>query len=754
MRILLNCLILLLVAATCAHAAETRGLRVIAKDSATGQQGEVKLYNKSYAVIIGIDAYPNLPPDRQLSYAVRDAKGIEEVLRKQYKFDKIVSLYNEQATRNRIVRLLTTELPREMGNEDALFIIWAGHGAQESSPDGEIGYLIPYDGVDDDISTAVTMSEIRDTISKKIPAKHVFYVMDACYSGLLTTRSVDAKSRRDLGYIREITKERVRQVLTAGGKGQEVLDGGQKGHSVFTGRLIEILEAAGDFITANEIQVILKEKVYKDAIGMGKSQTPSFGTLSGNGDFVFVPNLEQKAADSRAEVAKLERELKSLEAREAEARSREDARKQREIEAQRLAAEAKLKAGQLRQQQLQDEQRRMRDEEQDRLRQTEAEWQREQELATARTAEEQRLAALKAEVEKRRQSSGAARLNSPTIEAAVAEIRRLSSQVDAIDASYRKELDDGKQRITAWYDAEIRKLKQAKPQPHNRDEFETEEEFRQRVEQASSKSRIADLEKQQRLECFKLEQRIAAEQVAQTAGLRETIKSLGEKEYTLGAESLTLELGSYDITKQSFTVSIKGKIPSVTLASNGVLPLPRDAARQFKQQYSAGLVRPEVTVKAGSIEVVRVALANDAENYVLFYDNGVFLTDAEKKRRSLIYNDPDTGLQWVRDGNLAGKPMTWEKANSWVERLDFAGYHDWRMPAIEELEAFAKRGDKRPADYLNAHGFKKVQSSWYWSSTSYANYSGSAWIVDMWGGNMRDGKSNGYHYVWPVRAGR
>ena len=144
MRILLNVLAIFFAVATC-HAAETRGLHVIAKDLATGQQGEVKLYNKSFAAIIGIDKYPNLPPDRQLSYAVRDAQGIEQVLRKQYKFDKIVTLYNEQATQKGIVRLLTTELPREMGSEDSLFIFWAGHGNQESSPDGDIGYALRID---------------------------------------------------------------------------------------------------------------------------------------------------------------------------------------------------------------------------------------------------------------------------------------------------------------------------------------------------------------------------------------------------------------------------------------------------------------------------------------------------------------------------------------------------------------------------------------------------------------------------------
>jgi len=292
MRKLFFLFALLLLISTVVHAAETRGLRVVAKDQITNQTGEVKLYNKSYAVIIGIDRYPNLPPDRQLSYAVRDAKGVEQVMKRLYKFDKIVTLYDQQATKDRILELLTEELPAQMGEDDSLFIFWAGHGNQEKSREGELGYLIPYDGAPDKIRKNITMAEIRDTISKKIPAKHVFYVMDACYSGLLTaTRAIDNKPRRDLAYLKEITKERVRQVLTAGGKDQEVLDGGPKGHSVFTGRLIEVLEATGDFITANEIQSILKEKVFQDARARNHNQTPNYGTLYGSGDFVFIPNI-------------------------------------------------------------------------------------------------------------------------------------------------------------------------------------------------------------------------------------------------------------------------------------------------------------------------------------------------------------------------------------------------------------------------------------------------------------------------------
>lgn len=122
------------------HAAETRGLRVVAKDPAINQSAEVKLYNKSYAVIIGIDRYKNLSPDRQLKNAVNDARGIEATIRKQYRFDRIFTLHDQQASRDAIMRLLTAELPQIIGKDDALFIFWAGHGNQVKTDDGDLGY--------------------------------------------------------------------------------------------------------------------------------------------------------------------------------------------------------------------------------------------------------------------------------------------------------------------------------------------------------------------------------------------------------------------------------------------------------------------------------------------------------------------------------------------------------------------------------------------------------------------------------------
>lgn len=701
-------------------AVETRGVRVAAKDSASGQTGEVKLYNKSYAVIIGIDKYQNLPKSKELIYAVRDAKGMEQVLRRSYGFDAIHTLYDGDATKARILRLLMTDLPKEMDPEDSLFVFWAGHGNQESTRDGEIGYLIPYDGSADEIDKNITMDEIKNTISRKIPAKHVFYVMDACYSGLLVSRSIDQKAGRDLSYLKKITAERVRQVLTAGGKDEEVLDGGPKGHSVFTGRLIELLEARGDFITANEIQAILIEKVFGDAQGFGKTQTPSFGTLSGSGDYVFVPSsvhlLEERKAEqerialeieqSRNEQTKIAREIadaERLEAAGVQARSDADQRKGRE-EKQRLEGLQRL--AKIRQQGLEEEQRRKAEEDtelrrieeerqqrieearrqEERLRVDET--QRQQDLAsleqqqkTKQKEEEQHLVALRQELDAKRKKALAA-ADVLSIDNAVAEIKAQSARIEEIRAEFADErkrqeagIEEQHRQKVALLEKAQKERKAASSQARSvpaeginsvsspvspKDEFETEAECRERLVKAKqqeeerrrtaqalqqkvaqaeedSYNKAVALAKAQRDQALStLASRIEAETVEAIKPFQERVTFLANKEYTLDADALSLQLGAYDAETQAFPVSITNLTQAVQVAVNGTIPLPREAARIFKQQYTSGLVRPEVGLRGGDGQLVRAALINEADNARLEFAQGTFMTLAEREERARL----------------------------------------------------------------------------------------------------------------------
>ena len=238
-----------------------RGISVVASRDKGGLQN-IPLYDSTAALIIGIDHYPNLPADGQLKYAVKDAKGVEKVLREVYRFDTITTLYNEAATRESILRALYGF--RALSPDSGVLVYFAGHGITMPGMVGaqDLGFLIPYDGSlkEQEMYRNISMQQIKADISPAITSKHLYFIFDACFAGLmLDTRATHVQPTRDLSYLQAITKEQVRQVLTAGDKGQTVLDGGPRGHSVFTGRLVEILEGVEDYLTARELGQKIKK---------------------------------------------------------------------------------------------------------------------------------------------------------------------------------------------------------------------------------------------------------------------------------------------------------------------------------------------------------------------------------------------------------------------------------------------------------------------------------------------------------------
>jgi peptidoglycan/xylan/chitin deacetylase (PgdA/CDA1 family)/TolA-binding protein len=248
------------------------------------------LYRESWAVVIGIDKYAKWPP---LQYAVNDAKGIKELLIRKYRFkeENIITLLDQEATRERILSALGDEMGNadKVKKDDRVFIFFAGHGVTRKLASGrDLGYIIP---VDADLQNyqgkAISMTNFQD-ISEAIAAKHLFYVMDSCYSGLALTRGAAGRSDN---FLREVSRRVARQMLTAGGADEQVADNGPHGHSVFTWTLLQGLEGRADLnndgaITASELAAYVGPAVS----GVSK-QTPAFGSLAGSegGEFIFDP---------------------------------------------------------------------------------------------------------------------------------------------------------------------------------------------------------------------------------------------------------------------------------------------------------------------------------------------------------------------------------------------------------------------------------------------------------------------------------
>jgi uncharacterized caspase-like protein len=278
------------------------------------------LYHDSWAVVVGIDNYLKWP---KLHYAVNDANGIKDILTRKFGFkqDHVVTLFNEEATREKILSVLgdTLSNPKKVQRDDRVFVFFAGHGATRRLPSGrDLGYIIPFDADAENFQgQSISMTNFQD-ISESISAKHVFFVMDSCYSGLAITRGQNGGN-----YLREMSRRTAREMLTAGGANEEVADNGPNGHSVFTWTLLQGLEGRADlnsdgYITASELAAY---------VGPGVSalshQTPAFGNLPGSegGEFVFElhpeteflsqlsTQLDQEAIQLNTELDRIRKEV-------------------------------------------------------------------------------------------------------------------------------------------------------------------------------------------------------------------------------------------------------------------------------------------------------------------------------------------------------------------------------------------------------------------------------------------------------------
>jgi peptidoglycan/xylan/chitin deacetylase (PgdA/CDA1 family)/uncharacterized caspase-like protein len=275
-------------------------------------------YRESWAVIVGINDYQNWP---RLRYCVNDADSVEQMLITQYGFKKsnIIKLLNKEATRERIVWALGDQLadPNKVGKDDRVFVFFAGHGATRRLPSGkELGYIVPVDAeAEASQAKSISMTQLQE-FCELIPAKHLFFVIDSCYSGLALTRSRGLSSK-NANYLEEITRRMARQILTAGGADQQVADNGPGGHSIFTWTLLQGLQGLADSdgngaITASELGAYISP-----IVSSLSQQTPSFGNLIGSegGEFVFELQQESLTEASKQldeEAIKLNDELERI----------------------------------------------------------------------------------------------------------------------------------------------------------------------------------------------------------------------------------------------------------------------------------------------------------------------------------------------------------------------------------------------------------------------------------------------------------
>jgi hypothetical protein len=274
----------------------------------SGNIARIPQYGKSWAVVIGINDYQHIS---LLENAVNDAKQLADLLRNTG-FDEVIELYDHDATKNSILSLLVDDdqLPNKIDFNDRLLVFFSGHCITHANKrDGsKTGYLIPSDGEKGKWNSMIEFNDLVQKCVNMINVKHVLFLMDCCFSGIASLRSMPTDSTPIPlmpidEFVLSCTSKKAIQIIAAGQADQLVLDDSIfEGHSPFTGAIIHGLKTweadlhNDGIITASELATYLDRKV-SDVANVYKHKQKLFANrLRGDegGDFVIVVSQTPK----------------------------------------------------------------------------------------------------------------------------------------------------------------------------------------------------------------------------------------------------------------------------------------------------------------------------------------------------------------------------------------------------------------------------------------------------------------------------
>ena len=266
-----------------AHAGD-RGIivKIRGEDSISAPVTEaLKLYDKSYALVIGIDKYTRgWPP---LHNAVSDAQEVEAELKRR----GFEVTFKKNPTSSELQQSLKQFFYIKGADPEARLFLWyAGHG---HTIKGE-GFLVPADApqpVSPVFKLKAVHMRVFEGFMRLAESKHVFAIFDSCFAGTIFETRAGAVPAA----ITRVTTLPVRQFLSSGDANQTVGDDGAFRKLFLRGiRGEERADANGDgYITASEMGLYLFDRVTNLT---EQAQTPRFGKLRDpdfdRGDFVFL----------------------------------------------------------------------------------------------------------------------------------------------------------------------------------------------------------------------------------------------------------------------------------------------------------------------------------------------------------------------------------------------------------------------------------------------------------------------------------
>ena len=209
-------------------------------------------FNNSYAIVIGVGKYNDSTNFDNIDFANDDAVMMTNFLVNVAKFDYVVTLTNEKASKENIEEYMGSIFPKNLKSNDRFLFYFSGHGTQETFQGiTEEGYLVLQKSKKDELHTMINMSSLAAWNKKISYTKHALFLLDCCFSGLAGL--IDCGKSKS---YRDKTVNRLSQyghhLLTAGTKGERSWGGCTKNNdlvecgSYFTKFFIDAASGEGD----------------------------------------------------------------------------------------------------------------------------------------------------------------------------------------------------------------------------------------------------------------------------------------------------------------------------------------------------------------------------------------------------------------------------------------------------------------------------------------------------------------------------
>jgi hypothetical protein len=254
----------------------------------------IKPFGQNYAIVMAISDYRSRSAFDNLPSAVVQAKGLTTVLQKQG--FQVKELYDANATKANFEHYLW-ELNGRLREDDRVLVYFGGHGFTMTDELGnKQGFLVTSDATKTNmLDKGILMNNVAAQYEILLKARHVFFVLDACFAGLAARDPGPDESDLSIETLRDLDSLSAapsHSVFAAGDDAQFAVD---NSGGIFTKAFIDAIQGWADstksgIVTEDQLYYYVRRVVRAEAARSFYKQDPKYSSpnLLGHGQFVFV----------------------------------------------------------------------------------------------------------------------------------------------------------------------------------------------------------------------------------------------------------------------------------------------------------------------------------------------------------------------------------------------------------------------------------------------------------------------------------